>query len=207
MDEVHGLFPVPVMRVRPALEPALVSGLIQHFAERAEFSNKSSDRLTHSAILAPGDSPLLVSAASAIVPKLIEFGRLLFGEPLGWAIKEMWVNVMDTGGLQATHNHANCFISGVVYLTPTHDDARTVFMRSAGGADFAFRNDHDGVECGPYNAIKWIGPAPEPGEMVLFPSYLMHCVPPNPGGRRITMSFNAIPTQLNCGGYTVSFGA
>ena len=30
--------------------------------------------------------------------------------------------------------------------------------------------------------------------MVLFPSYLMHAVPPNQGERRITLSFNAIPT-------------
>ena len=29
--------------------------------------------------------------------------------------------------------------------------------------------------------------------MVLFPSYLMHAVPPNQGERRITLSFNAIP--------------
>ena len=42
----------------------------------------------------------------------------MFGERLGWSLKEMWVNVLDTGGRQAMHNHANSFISGVVYLTP-----------------------------------------------------------------------------------------
>ncbi|MGC3987693.1 MAG: putative 2OG-Fe(II) oxygenase [Pseudorhodoferax sp.] len=57
----------------------------------------------------------------------------------------MWVNVLDPGGRQAMHNHANSFISGVVYLTPTHPDARTVFMKSPGGHDFAFKNDHAGV--------------------------------------------------------------
>jgi hypothetical protein len=207
MDEVHDLFPIPVMHVRPALEPALVAGLVEHFAARTEFDNRASGNLAHTAMLQPGDSPLLVSAATVIVPKLSEYGRLLFGEPLGWAIKEMWVNVMDPGGLQTTHNHANSFISGVVYLTPTHGDARTVFMRAQGAYEFAFRNDHEGAELGPYNAPSWVGPAAEPGDMVLFPSYLMHCVPPNPGPRRITMAFNAIPTQLNNRGYTVSFGA
>jgi len=49
-------------------------------------------------------------------------------------------------------------------------------------------------------------PAPEPGDMVLFPSYLMHAVPPNKGGRRITLSFNALPTQLDSWGYVVRFG-
>ena len=55
----------------------------------------------------------------------------MFGERLGWSLKEMWVNVLDTGGRQAMHNHANSFISGVVYLTPTHPDARTVFLTIA----------------------------------------------------------------------------
>ena len=96
------------------------------------------------------------------------------------------MNVLDTGGRQAMHNHANSFISGVVYLTPTHPDARTVFMKSPGGTDFSFKNDHAGVTTGPYNADKWISMPPEPGDMVLFPSYLMHAVPPNPGERRIT---------------------
>jgi len=43
------------------------------------------------------------------------------------------VNVLDPGGRQAMHNHANSFISGVVYLTPTHPEARTVFMKALGG--------------------------------------------------------------------------
>ena len=92
------------------------------------------------------------------------------------------------------HNHANSFISGVVYLTPTHPDARTVFMKPPGGTDFSFKNDHAGVTTGPYNADKWISMPPEPGDVVLFPSYLLHAVPPNPGERRITLAFNAIPT-------------
>ncbi len=117
----------------------------------------------------------------------------------------MWVNLLDTGGRQAMHNHANSFISGVVYLTPTHPDARTVFMRSPGGSDFSFKNDHADVATNAYNAEKWVSMPPEPGDAVFFPSYLMHAVPPNPGPRRITLAFNAIPTRLDSWGYKVSF--
>ena len=59
-------------------------------------------------------------------------------------MKEMWVNVMDAGGRQAMHNHANSFVSGVVYLTPTHPGSQTVFMKSPGGTDFLMKNDHRG---------------------------------------------------------------
>ncbi len=156
-------------------------------------------------MLQPADSPLFVEAASLITPKLVEFGALMFGERLGWSIKEMWVNVLDSGGRQAMHNHANSFASGVVYLTPTHPDACTVFMKSPGGHDFAFKNDHADAQLGPYGADKWVSPEPQPGDLVLFPSYLMHAVPPNPGARRITMAFNAIPTQLDSWGYKIRF--
>ena len=205
MDELIGLFPTPFMRAPATLGAQLVKGLILHFATLATRDNNSSTRLTHTEMLRPADSPLFVEAASLITPKLADFGAQLFGERMGWSLKEMWVNVLDTGGHQAMHNHANSFISGVVYLTPTHPESQTVFMKSPGGTDFLFRNDHAGMTPSEFNADKWISPAPQPGDMVLFPSYLMHAVPPNPGERRITLSFNAIPLRLDSWGYTIRF--
>ena len=205
MQEVVGLFPTPFMRVPAALRPELVSGLVAHFSAHAAQENNSSANLAHTAMLKPSDSPLLVEAAGAITPLIGDFGALLFGERLGWSLKVMWVNVLDTGGRQAMHNHANSFISGVAYLTRTHPEARTVFMRPLGGTDFSFKNDHAGVHTGPYNADKWISMPPEPGDVVLFPSYLLHAVPTNPGERRISLAFNAIPTHLDSWGYKIAF--
>ena len=205
MDEVIALFPTPFLRARGALPAGLAAALAAHFSAQAVRDNNASPQLSHTAMLKPGDSPLLVEAAALLTPKLADFGELLFGERLGWSIKEMWVNVLDTGGRQALHNHANSFVSGVVYLTPTHPDAQTVFMKSPGGTDFAFRNDHEGMAPSAYSADKWVSPASEPGDCVLFPSYLMHAVPANPGPRRISLSFNAIPTRLDSWGYAISF--
>jgi uncharacterized protein (TIGR02466 family) len=205
MDEVFGLFPTPFMRAPGALGQPLVARLIEHFTARATRDNNSSTHLVHTEMLRPQDSPLLVEAAGLIAPKLVEFGTHLFGERLPWLLKEMWVNVLDAGGRQAMHNHANSFISGVVYLTRTHPGSQTVFMKSPGGADFLFKNDHKGVTPTEYSADKWISPAPDPGDLVLFPSYLMHAVPPNQGERRITLSFNAIPAQLDSWGYILRF--
>jgi len=205
MDEVIELFPTPFQRSVGALDRKLVDGLVAHFSARTERENNSSANLSHTRMLQPSDSPLLVEVAARITPKVIDFGALLFGERIGWSVKEMWVNVLDTGGRQAMHNHANSFVSGVVYLTPTHPDARTVFMKSPGGTDFAFRNDHAGTTPGPFSGDKWISPEPAPGDLVLFPSYLMHAVPPNPGERRITLAFNAIPSRLDSWGYKISF--
>jgi len=205
MDELIGLFPIPFMRAPAVLGRPLVAGLVDHFVARATRDNNSSTRLTHTEMLRPGDSPLFVEAAQLVTPKLVDFGSHLFGERIGWSIKEMWVNVLDAGGHQAMHNHANSFISGVVYLTPTHPGSTTVFMRSPGGTDFMFRNDHKGMTPSEFNADKWISPQPQPGDMVLFPSYLMHAVPPNQGERRISLAFNAIPTRLDSWGYVIRF--
>jgi uncharacterized protein (TIGR02466 family) len=205
MDEVFGLFPTPFLRAPGLLPRPLVDALVSHFTQQALQDNSSSPLLSHTALLRPADSPLFGQTAEMLGPKLVDFGALLFGERLGWSVKEMWVNVLENGGRQAMHNHANSFVSGVIYLTSTHPSAQTVFMKSPGGTDFAFRNDHAGTTPGPYSADQWISPAPEPGDLVLFPSYLMHAVPPNQGERRISMAFNAIPTRLDSWGYRLSF--
>jgi uncharacterized protein (TIGR02466 family) len=205
MDEVFGLFPIPFMRARATLGQPLVARLVEHFTTLATSDNNSSANLSHTSMLRPKDSPLLAKAAELIAPKLVDFGVHLFGERIRWLLKEMWVNVLDTGGRQAMHNHANSFVSGVVYLTPTHPSSQTVFMKSPGGTEFLMKNDHARTAPGEYSADKWISPAPDPGDMVLFPSYLMHAVPPNQGERRITLSFNAIPTQLDSWGYVIRF--
>jgi len=203
VDEVYRLFPIPFMRARATLHKELVLRLAEYFSGQAKRDNNSSSNLTHTSMLKPKDSPLLANAAELVMPKLEEFGVHLLGERMRWLLKEMWVNVMDQGGRQAMHNHANSFVSGVVYLTPTHPGSQTVFMKSPGGTDFLLKNDHPGTTPGEFSADKWVSPAPEPGDMILFPSYLMHAVPPNQGERRITLSFNSIPTQLDSWGYVV----
>ena len=155
------------MRARATLPPALVKALATHFVTQATRDNNASSNLSHTAMLRPGDSPLLSEAATLIQPRLVEFGRHLLGERLQWLLKEMWVNVLDQGGRQAMHNHANSFASGVVYLTPTHPGSQTVFMKAPGGTDFIFRNDNARTTPGPFSADKWISPSPAPGDLVV----------------------------------------
>lgn len=78
-------------------------------------------------------------------------------------------------------------------------------MKSPGGTDFIVRNAHAAMTPGPFNADKWVSPAPEGGDLVLFPSYLMHAVSSHPGARRITLSFNAIAARPDSWGYRVRF--
>lgn len=206
MDEIEGLFPVPLLRARKLLDAGLVSALARQIRDAHTSKNARSTLLSHTQVVSPSANDLYRRLAQATGPKVVEFGTLLFGEPLPWAIKEMWTNVLDTGGSQSMHSHANSFVSGIVYLSPSHPSANTVFLRNPGSGEFTFRHDTRAAQAGPFNAGKWVTPEIEAGDMLLFPSYLLHEVPRNQGGQRITLAFNAIPARLESHGYAISFG-
>lgn len=205
MSQICGLFATPLMRTERLLPEPLVKALIERHAGAAVQPNSRDRRLAHTEILTEQDSPELIQLRALLNPKLVEFGELLFGEKLAWSIKELWLNVLEAGGHQAIHNHANCFVSGVLYLTPTHASASTVFVKALGGNGYVFANAHRGSRSGPFNSDKWIAPQAAPGDLILFPSHLLHEVPANQGGQRITLAFNAIPERLDSWGYALRF--
>lgn len=205
MSQVIGLFPTPLLRVERLLPTALANTLVEQLSGGASRPNTQSTQLAHSEILSPAESPHLQQVAQLVGPHLVAFGELLFGEQLPWAIKELWVNVLHHGGHQALHNHANSFASGVIYLTPSHASASTVFVKGLGGSSFVFNNAHGQTTQGPFCAERWIMPAVNPGDLVLFPSYLLHEVPRNEGDTRMTLAFNALPQRLNSWGYSIGF--
>lgn len=205
MDEVVGLFPTPFLIVEKLLDDNLVATCRDDALAAGKTANAQTGLLSHSEPINPRTKPAYAQIARMIAPKLADFGALLFGERLEWIVKEMWSNVLETGGYQLIHTHANSFISGVIYLTPSHPSARTVFHKQIGGTNFIFRHAGRNVQMGPFNADKWQMPEVKPGAMVLFPSYLLHEAPANKGDQRITIAFNAIPNSLDSWGYRVNF--
>ena len=205
MDQVEPLFPIPLLRSPRLLSPALNAATVAAIRNARIEKNLRSDQLFHTEIADPRDNKLFREIAELAVPKLVDFGLLLFGEKLRWTVKEMWTNVLATGGSQTLHAHANSFASGVIYLTPSHPACKTVFVRAPGGLDFSFRHHTRQAAMGPFNAGKYVLPVADPGDLVLFPSYLYHEVPRNQGDQRITISFNAIPDSLDCWGYRINF--
>lgn len=205
MTQVIGLFPTPVVRVEKFLSSELISSFTGQIRQSHMTKNSKSDRLAHTPISDPKSDPMFQQIAKLVMPKLVEFGQQLFGEQLSWSIKEIWVNVLEPGGHQAVHTHANSFISGVLYLTRSHPSANIVFHKSLGGSDFIFSNHNKNAKIGPYNGSKWMMPSLSAGDLVLFPSYLLHEVPLNQGEQRISVSFNAIPERLDNFGYAIRF--
>lgn len=203
--DIKSLFPTPLMTVTEAVPAELVQTCIEHIQATDTKENFKSTLLRHNEIQDPANQAPYPAINECVVPHLEQFGFLLFGELLDWSVKEIWTNVLEAGGFQAPHTHANSFISAVVYLTETHFSARTVFHRGLGGREFIFNNDNADAQIGPFNGSKWIGPEAKPGDLILFPSYLLHEVPVNEGVQRMTIAFNAIPNRLDNFGYAVNF--
>jgi len=202
VSKVIGLFPTPLMKT----DRFLGADVIARFAGNARSlhtdSNTATNLLSHTQMIDPQEDIASRRLSEMVVPHLVNFGEILFAEKLQWSVKEMWLNVLETGGSQFMHTHANSFISGVVYITKPHASTNTVFRKSAGGGEFLFKND---VPIGHYSSDSWVVSDVEPGDLVLFPSYLLHGVPPNQGGQRITVAFNAIPHRLDSLGYKIRF--
>ncbi len=101
-----------------------------------------------------------------------------------------WVNLCRDGGYNKIHNHPGCTWSGVYYVSvgipdpdAPPDAGKIEFLDPRMGATETGLTGPDAV---PKLRIE-----PEPGTMVIFPSWLYHYVNPfRGGGERISIAFN-----------------
>ena len=103
-------------------------------------------------------------------------------------ITQMWANKYKPGQSIHSHNHANSFLSGVVYFD---DNSPTVLIRSLA--------DHDGISVPismntQFTAERYFVPA-QKGRMLIFRSKQIHVSEPS-DKERITISFNVLPIEL-----------
>ena len=101
----------------------------------------------------------------------------------------MWANVNYKGGFNRPHIHPNSLWSGVYYVkTPENcghlklEDTRTMSLMSrpktTGGEE-------------PKHTWREVNFEPKAGRLIMFPSYVNHCVDPNESDEpRISVSFN-----------------
>lgn len=92
-----------------------------------------------------------------------------------------WINVNSKNGYNISHNHGGSFLSGVIYLQSTE----TGFIEFE-SLNYIYKINHP---LWYYNgsAKYW----PKDGDILVFPSFLLHRIEPNLADRdRITIAFN-----------------
>ncbi|MEL6367111.1 MAG: putative 2OG-Fe(II) oxygenase [Pseudomonadota bacterium] len=205
MRKMIDLFPTPFLLCRSLIPRELVDSLVARALATNKQDNVRTGLLSHTEMVGPETEPLFREVVSAVLPEVEHYGEQLLGDKFRWTVKEMWMNVLERGGSQFMHTHANSFVSGIVYLSELDPSARTIFSKSPGANEFIFKHDAAEGKANKYNAERWMAPDVKPGDLVLYPSYLLHGVPPNQGGQRISLALNAIPDRLKSFGYEVSF--
>jgi uncharacterized protein (TIGR02466 family) len=117
------------------------------------------------------------------IEKHIEEYSQIYTKINNLSITESWVNFNGKGHFQEFHEHAGSIISGCYYFDTNGNDGDIVFKPTID----MYR--HTNVECSLYpEHVKW---TPANGLILLFPSFLNHCVTINKTDhKRISISFN-----------------
>jgi uncharacterized protein (TIGR02466 family) len=92
-----------------------------------------------------------------------------------------WANVNSKHGYNIAHTHVGSVVSGVIYL-----QAAQTGMIEFHSSNYIYKTNHP---CWFYNGSMQYHP--EDGDILLFPSHLLHSVEPNPADKeRINIAFN-----------------
>jgi tetratricopeptide (TPR) repeat protein len=144
----------------------------------------------------PADDPLVAQFLAMIDAPIRDYiSRLHRDDPehptdrratSGYRIAGSWSVQLQPGGFHTNHVHPQGWISSAYYVelpaAVANDAARAGWLKFGEPATSA-------AACPANHFLK-----PEPGMLVLFPSYLWHgTVPFEQGGRRLTAAFDVVP--------------
>jgi uncharacterized protein (TIGR02466 family) len=108
-------------------------------------------------------------------------------------IYESWMNILSMNGSVGVHRHYDSVISGAYYPYVDEGSAPITFVSATEGFRMLdvqhTRKDAPGMYTSNIENVE-----SKTGQLVLFPSWVQHYVPPNKTNMRITLSFN---TQYN----------
>ena len=135
------------------------------------------------------DKPEMSRVRQFIEFNLKEFTSKVMGSDDEMVITQSWLNRNRKGESHHEHKHPNSMFSGVWYPQINESSAPIQFKRGE-QRDVGFHVK----EFNMFNSQTFLLPM-KMGELILFPSNLMHSVPPNNSDEeRISLSFNTWPT-------------
>ena len=115
--------------------------------------------------------------------------EFLSREPI---IGNMWANINPPGGYNRPHIHPNSHFSGVYYIKAPQNSGDIVFNDPRSGAHMIMPERIKDSKP-PSHLWREVRINPLEGRLIMFPSWLWHCVDPNESNDiRISVSFNFI---------------
>tara|TARA_R110000824_G_scaffold231718_2_gene419611 strand:+ start:148 stop:711 length:564 start_codon:yes stop_codon:yes gene_type:complete len=101
-------------------------------------------------------------------------------------IDNSWVNIQNKNSVLKKHSHPDSIISGVIYLKADEKSSKIYFHNLNPYRTFVdFKKETE------FNSENYFF-KPQTGDLILFPSWLMHSSDKNNSSSRIALSFNTI---------------
>tara|TARA_Y100001963_G_scaffold20015_1_gene25448 strand:+ start:70 stop:732 length:663 start_codon:yes stop_codon:yes gene_type:complete len=179
-DELFQLFPIPVLVCSYSLDYTRELEWIRNL--ECGKGNAFNRQSTNTFVL---DSPELAHIRSWIEVKVHEFVTNIYASTDKLVITQSWVNKSGKGESHPEHTHPNSIVSGVWYPM-IHGELPPIKFIGTNSRDVALGKE----QYNNFNSLTLSMPMKK-GELVLFPSNLMHSVAPNKlNEERISLSFN-----------------
>jgi uncharacterized protein (TIGR02466 family) len=103
-------------------------------------------------------------------------------------LDSLWINILPEGGVHTSHIHPRSILSGTIYVAMP-DGASAIKFEDPRHAMMMYAPPRKAKAAEEHRAFVYR--APQPGELLLWESWLRHEVPVNAAeGERITVSFN-----------------
>ena len=100
-------------------------------------------------------------------------------------ITQSWINYTEVNQFHHLHSHGNSYVSGVFYIA-ANQEVDTIKFDKRSSSEIIL----EVLKYNIFNAKGWIRPV-QTGDVLLFPSSLLHQVEPKKGmNTRISLSFN-----------------
>ena len=187
-NKATGVFPIPVYMAKRESAPSLKEQAdIEEILKERQNTNvgnfNSSDQYIFNSRLKEikqfCDIQIQGYIEEVIYPKK---------KDLGMYITQSWLNINKPGGFHHEHRHSNSILSGVFYISAQEGDSICFIDPNADLKDVITFEHRD---WNAWNSVTTYFPVSE-GELVIFPSWLRHSVPPNENATkdRISLSFN-----------------
>jgi len=195
-----GLFPTPLIKI----EVSDYEKLAQFFDETIAPDFKSEHLLSHF----HSDNNVF-----KLYPELDEFQKKLEASATfvyqdllnhrkegSLSITNAWFNLCEVGGSQVSHSHSNCLLSGTLYLH-TDENSNIEFYHPLSTQSLHpelydepdSRHNDKGLSFHKRTTIVHVSN----GDCLFWPSQLKHGYQNNQTPKRLTLSFNMMPTSLN----------
>lgn len=205
---IQPLFPVPFAfdthpdqaRLNAALRPVLLAHEGDADRNPSPYTERNDALFESRFDLFRWPEPVIAELRQFCLSRTLQLVQQLNGHPpdvmrrMGVNI-ESWFHVTRRNGWFGVHNHPNASWSGVYCIDagrpdPGQDDSgKLTFLNPVAVGTMHTDIGNDSLQP-PFN-IAHVGYVLQPGQLVLFPSWLLHHVTPFTGeGERITVAFN-----------------